>query len=138
MISAWQMPTYSLNPVQVSPPPGSLPSEPLPLLKCKLVVPLQPPTHFIMVIQFTYHFCVKIYWMPSTEPRHVLLSGPYGISVMGILALSFRAQPSPVLLKAGRPLRTFSLFVQRSFIFAFKISLKGDLLKWNGLSGERL
>lgn len=38
------------NPVQVSPPPGSLPG--LPLLVCNLIVPLPPPTHSIVVMQF--------------------------------------------------------------------------------------
>ena len=64
--SAWQMPTYLLNAVQVSPPPGSLPSGPLPLLVCKLVVPLWPPTHFIVVIQFIVIFI----WVCIGHPVH--------------------------------------------------------------------
>ena len=105
------------NPMQLSPPPGSL-LGPLPLLVCNLIVLLPPPTHFIVVMQFIIlYIWVCVGWPVSAcswgGSRHFLPSGPVSFSAVGLP------------LKAHGPPDPSSLFVLRSFIWTFKIPLKG-------------
>lgn len=92
-----------------------------------------------------------MYWTPSTCQKLGRIQArsprvaPVSSSLVGSLALSFRTQPCLVPLKASMPPRPSCLFVQRSFIFIFKISLKVPFcsrydcsLKWSELAGERV